>query len=185
MSNLGHRLTLRTARLSDAARLCDFKRLALRETEFLLQGAEDWLDDVVAERSLIEAFLHHDRSLLLLAILDDGGRDSRVVGMLSIVGGPFRRNGHVGQLGMGVLREQWRRGVGRALLEHSLRWAAGPGGLEKVSLQVHAANRPAHQLYLRSGFVEEGVLRGEALLGEDYVDLVVMGRFVADLREVS
>ncbi|MEY3011470.1 MAG: hypothetical protein RIT45_205 [Pseudomonadota bacterium] len=185
MTSHGARLTIRRARFSDAARLCDFKRLALRETEFLLQGPEDWLDDVPAERSLIEAFVNHDRSVLLLAVLDDGDDDASVVGMISIVGGPFRRNAHVGQLGMGVLRSQWRRGVGRALLDASLRWAAGPGGLEKVSLQVHADNHPARRLYESSGFVAEGVLAGEALLGEALCDLVVMGRFLADLREVS
>lgn len=185
MATHGDRLSVRSARFSDAARLCDFKRAALRETEFLLQGPEDWLDDVPAERSLIEAFVQHDRSILLLAVLDDGSAEAQVVGMVSVVGGPFRRNGHVGQLGMGVLRSQWRRGVGRALLDAALRWSAGPGRLEKVSLQVHADNHPARRLYQTAGFVEEGVLRGEALLGQALVDLVVMGRFLADLREVS
>jgi RimJ/RimL family protein N-acetyltransferase len=175
---------LRPAQLGDAAALSRFKRVALAETEFLLQGPEDWPGDVAAERSLIEAFQGHSRSLLLLALEGDNGRSANVVAMCSVVGGPFVRNAHVGQLGMAVLRSHWRSGLGRALLDYTMRWAAGPGNLRKLSLQVHTANTPAHALYVSAGFEHEGVLRGEAMLNDAPADLILMGRFLAEIPEM-
>lgn len=175
-------LTLRSARLSDAARLCAFKRVALRETEYLLQGVEDWHDDVESERGFIDAFLQHERSLLLLALVDGGRGGPDVIGMCSVIGGPFLRNQHVGQLGMGVLRAHWRQGVGGALLEEAARWSEGR--LTKLTLQVHVTNAPARALYARHGFVEEGLLRGEAMVKGAPADLIVMGRMLASWRDL-
>lgn len=178
MSALGRAVEVREARVTDAAALCRYKRQVLVETEFLLQGREDWQDDVAGERHVIEAFAHHPRSVLLLAV-ERSARGAEIVGMCSVVGGPYLRNAHVGQLGMGVRRSHWRRGVGKALLQAALSWAALPGHLSKISLQVHEANLPARRLYEACGFVVEGRLRGEALLGGAPADLLAMGWFVA------
>lgn len=170
-------LRVRPAVEGDARRLCDFRRQALVETEFLLQGPEDWIDHVDQERDLIARFAADPASVLLIAAT--GGA---VVGMCSVVGGALERNRHVGQVGIGVLRCCWRQGVARALMHRCLTWAEDEAHLHKLSLQVHSANDPARRLYEDLGFQYEGVLRDEARLAGRYVDLLAMGRLLGPLQ---
>ena len=170
--SLGH-IRLRPASRQDAAALLAFKIIVLAETEFLLQGPEDISGQVHEERKLIDSFLQHPGCRLLLAW--DG---AEVIGMCTSVAGSLARSRHVAQTGMAVRRSHWRRGVASALLEESIRWARDDAGLHKLSLQVHAENQPARQLYERHGFAYEGRLREEALLDGRFVDLLAMGRFL-------
>lgn len=163
--------TIRPAGLADAEALCAFKRQVFGETEFLLQGLEDFDDQVEVERDLIGRFHHQSNSVLAVAVLDDG----RIVGLCSIVGGHLWRTRHVGTMSIGVLRAWWRRGVGRRLMAQTIRWADENPLLEKLTLQVHATNTAARTMYAGLGFVEEGLLRGEAKLGDGEDDLVPMG----------
>lgn len=162
--------TVRAAGLADAEALCAFKRKVFGETEFLLQGIEDFDDQVEVERDLIGRFHHQSNSVLVLAVLDDG----RVIGLCSIVGGHLWRTRHVGTMSVGVLRAWWRHGVGRRLMTQTIRWADENPLLEKLALQVHATNGAARAMYQGLGFVEEGLLRGEAKLGDGEDDLVPM-----------
>ncbi|MEM7488536.1 MAG: GNAT family N-acetyltransferase [Pseudomonadota bacterium] len=83
----------------------------------------------------------------------------RVVGWCDIL----RRGGlraHCGTLGMGVLRDHRRRGLGRDLLRRTLD-AARAAGIERVELTVRASNAPARRLYEAEGFTAEGRFRGD------------------------
>ena len=51
-----------------------------------------------------------------------------------------------------------RRGVGRALFDEVLRWAAG-GGAQRVQLEVRAGNATAIRFYERAGLLREGLRR--------------------------
>ena len=170
-------VSIRQATLADAEGLRIFKRTVLGETEYLLQGLEDFDDRVEAERELIGRFLHQPNCLLLVAVMG-----SRVVGLCSIVGGHLWRTRHVGTLSLGVLQSQWRRGIGARLMRAAMQWAEDNPVLRKLALQVHASNLPARRLYEGLGFREEGLLRREARLGDGYDDLVPMARLLAGGR---
>ncbi len=166
--------SIRPAGLADAEALCAFKRQVFGETEFLLQGLEDFDDQVDVERDLIGRFHHQSNSVLVLAVDDDG----RVIGLCSIVGGHLWRTRHVGTMSIGVLRAWWRRGVGKRLMLQTMRWAEENPLLEKLALQVHATNTAARAMYALLGFEEEGLLRREAKLAGGEDDLVPMGRLL-------
>ena len=76
--------------------------------------------------------------------------------------------------------KEWRgRGVGAALLEALLEWAAASPIIERVCLEVFATNDRAIRLYEKLGFVEEGRRQRDIKLGPGrYVDTVAMYRFV-------
>lgn len=98
---------------------------------------------------------------------------ARVVGWCDIA--PFERPvfRHAGVLGLGVVSEFRRRGVGQALLAATLR-EAHRLGLARVELSVRQPNRAAIALYEKFGFVVEGIKRG-AVRGDDgFEDLVLM-----------
>lgn len=162
---------IRPAAIADAEAVRHFKRLALGETEYLLQGLEDFDDRVDAERDLIGRYLHQPNCLLLLAVSVRGP----VLGMCSVVGGHLWRTRHVGTMSVAVLRRCWRRGIARELMQETVEWARDRSELAKLSLQVHATNTAARGLYASLGFAEEGLLRSEARLGEGFDDLVPMG----------
>ncbi len=185
--NLGDRhpapgaVTVRPAAQQDAEALLAFKRQALGETEFLLQGLEDLDDRVESERDLIARFTSQPHCILLIATVRTE-REGRVVGLCSIVGGHLWRTRHVGTMSVAVLRRHWHQGIAGQLMHVALQWAFGNPILEKLSLQVHASNRAARQLYQQLGFTEEGLLRREAKLGEGYDDLVPMGLLLHERR---
>jgi len=85
-------------------------------------------------------------------------------------------NAHVRQIqGLAVAEDARGHGVGRALLRAALDEARRQGA-RRISLRVLGHNAPARALYASEGFVVEGVLPGEFLLDDEYVDDVFMGR---------
>lgn len=105
--------------------------------------------------------------------------DGAIVGWCDIHSPPFNpvREGfeHVGVLGMG-LDADWRgRGLGDRLLTAAL-IAAEALRIERVELDVFAGNERARHLYIRHGFVVEGVRRRARKLDGRHEDVIVMGR---------
>lgn len=170
----GGPFVVREGREADAARLLAFKSKVFRETELLLQGPEDFHSDEDQEAIFLRRFRVSQNSAYLIA-----EADRRIIGTLSLYGGYFKRNRHVGHLGMGVLQEYWGCGVGGSLLEQGIEWARANPYIEKLSLQVYDTNERAIRLYRARGFVQEAVLADEVCLDDgSYVDLVVMSRRV-------
>ena len=80
---------------------------------------------------------------------------------------------HSGELGMGLLPAQRRKGLGGRLLRAALD-AARARGVERVELGVFASNTRAIALYERLGFEREGLRRKWRKLDGRYDDDVVM-----------
>ena len=97
--------------------------------------------------------------------------DNELVGHARVDLTPYK----VAGLGM-MVDARWRgRGVGGALVRAAID-AAGDLGAHKVALQVWPHNDVARQLYLRHGFVEEGLLRRHyPRRNGELWDAVVMG----------
>jgi ribosomal protein S18 acetylase RimI-like enzyme len=105
-------------------------------------------------------------------------RADQVVGWCNIVPGNAATGfAHVGILGMGVVPECRRQGVGRDMLKACLALARD-FGFEKVELEVFADNYAAIGLYQSLGFVHEGLkLRSRKLEGR-YQDVALMGLWI-------
>jgi ribosomal protein S18 acetylase RimI-like enzyme len=82
----------------------------------------------------------------------------------------------VADVGMLII-EGWRgRGIGRALLDAAIDWAA-TAGAHKMALETWPHNDAAIQLYRRAGFVEEGrKVRHYRRQNGELWDSVLMGR---------
>ncbi|MFI2436902.1 GNAT family N-acetyltransferase [Streptomyces sp. NPDC018693] len=89
---------------------------------------------------------------------------------------PLASNAHVLQIqGLAVAEEARGRGVGRALIRAAVAESRRRGA-RRLTLRVLGHNTPARKLYESEGFVVEGVLPEEFLLGGEYVDDVMMGQ---------
>jgi RimJ/RimL family protein N-acetyltransferase len=83
--------------------------------------------------------------------------EDRVTGHLELRGGRIPAEMHRAMLGMGVLRRHTGQGHGRRLIEAAVAWARGDTKLAWIDLGVFATNARARALYVRAGFVEQGL----------------------------
>ena len=124
------------------------------------------------ERFVLELAAHDDVQLVAL-------EGETVVGWCDIRRSRTESFAHGGTLGMGVAVGYRGHGIGKRLLATALEAARGKG-LERVQLDVFAANTAAVGLYLAAGFREEGRrVRGRKLDGV-YDDVLLMAILLGD-----
>jgi L-phenylalanine/L-methionine N-acetyltransferase len=94
--------------------------------------------------------------------------------------GPAVRRRHVMMLGISVVPEAQRQGVGAALMQAMCDYADRWMGVLRIELTVYTDNAPAIALYRKFGFAIEGRHRGYALRDGRYVDALAMARLHPD-----
>ncbi len=169
----GEPFIIRSARPEDALALIALRQAVTTESDYMLTEPDECGSDEEQQRQWIQEHLDGPGKLCLLA-----EASGALIGSLGCENGHRRRIAHRGMFGMAV-RQGWRnRGVGSALLQCFLDWAASNPIIEKVNLNVFAVNSDAIRLYKRFGFVEEGRQPREIKVEDQYVDLILMYRFV-------
>lgn len=170
----GRSLLIRVANESDAAGLLESTNASVRDGAGIIAEPDEFNKTEEEERIRIGKMNDHPKQLLLLADVD-----GVVVGHIAFHIANLRRRSHWGSFGMDV-RPGWRGiGIGDALLEALLSWAAAVPGIEKVTLAVRADNPAAIALYKKHGFVESGCAKDYLKLGDGrYVDDLTMEKFV-------
>jgi ribosomal protein S18 acetylase RimI-like enzyme len=98
----------------------------------------------------------------------------QVVGWCDVVPNPRPIFAHVGLLGMAVLPEFRRQGLGGRLIRRTLD-AARKFGLRRVELTVRESNTVAIELYRKIGFTTEGLHRDRIRLDGAYENQMFMG----------
>ncbi len=96
-----------------------------------------------------------------------------VVGWCDIDRHFFPSHAHRGKLGMGILPAYRGQGLGRKLIETTLR-AAQEAGFIRVELDVYQDNLRALALYEKTGFVREGITRRAARIDGRFIDAIGM-----------
>ncbi|WP_438348786.1 GNAT family N-acetyltransferase [Paenibacillus sp. FA6] len=86
----------------------------------------------------------------------------------------IKSNRHVYEINIAVHPQYQHRGVGTSLMDMVKEWASEQG-MKKLSLRVLASNSGALEFYEKCGFVREGQLINEFLVGGRYVDDILMG----------
>ncbi|MFL6570471.1 MAG: GNAT family N-acetyltransferase [Burkholderiales bacterium] len=99
--------------------------------------------------------------------------DDKVIGWCDVALLPWATQRHSGVLGMGVIDSHRGHGVGRALLDATLR-AAWEKGLTRVELTVRSDNEPAKRLYESVGFVTEGLRKRHMYIDGQFIDSWLM-----------
>jgi ribosomal protein S18 acetylase RimI-like enzyme len=101
--------------------------------------------------------------------------EANVVGWCDVAPKPRPTLAHSGILGMGVISEYRRQGIGRALLNATLA-AAQAKSMKRIELTVRVDNDPARRLYESCGFVVEGLCRRHMLVDGEFKDSWLMAR---------
>jgi len=88
------------------------------------------------------------------------------------------RRGHVGYVGMAVHDKWHSKGVGTALMKALLELAENWLNLSRLELNVFTDNEPALRLYKKLGFVIEGVRPRQYRIRGEWVDDILMGKWL-------
>jgi ribosomal-protein-alanine N-acetyltransferase len=166
----GARLQLRDVRISDADGayvrwMNDPEVTRYTESRFTTCS----VDEI---RTYIEASLKDDRSTLLAITTSDEDRHIGNIKVGSI--DPYHGSADIGLI-IGE-KDYWGRGFGAEAIGLAAAHAFAELGLRKLTAGIYAPNTGSVRAFRKAGFTEEGLLRSQCRLDNDYVDVVLMGR---------
>jgi RimJ/RimL family protein N-acetyltransferase len=164
---------IRPAIVDDVAELVELGNRLEGEAEFMLGSAVDPVSGArLIKASLEDAAPGQARSRVFVA-----EADGDIVGICLCRELSHPAQHGVVQLGLGVDESHRRLGMGRALTEFALDWAAS-ADVHRVQLTVIKANTPAVTLYKEAGFVIEGTLNRAVKIDGRVHDLYVMAKLL-------
>jgi len=167
LPNSGQTITIRDASEDDAMVIKNIVNSVASEKYNVVpeRSREDW-DEAIRE-------IKSRNGLVIVAQVN-----GKIVGMAHLVGGKFEKNKHVGFLGILILKEFRRFGVGTVMMNYIMEWANKQRELKKISLTVFSTNKAAISLYRKFGFKIEGISRKQYKIEEKYIDEITMGKFL-------
>jgi RimJ/RimL family protein N-acetyltransferase len=166
----GETLVIRVATPDDAPAVLDYVSTISGESDFLSFGPGEFGYTEEQERNTLQEYAAANNFLALLGILDDS-----IVSMVTFSGGRRPRNRHTGEFGISVRKARWGRGIATLMLDALVEWARDTRIVTKINLRVRTDNHRAIALYERKGFVREGTVRKELMVGGNYFDHHLMG----------
>lgn len=147
----GELCVIRSAEPEDAEQMLQYMKIMLGETPFLLRTPEEFDYSVGEEARILEERKNDPRSLMLLA-----EKDGQIIASADVQShGRKSRVRHRTELGISVRKDFWRQGIGSALMERLIAFAA-ECGYEQIELTVEQKNRRALSLYMKYGFTVYG-----------------------------
>lgn len=165
-----------TPQEQDASAVIDYLKAVFADDRYFMttaEEAEEW-QTPEKEATIIAENLKDPNKLMLV-----GRTDDKIVCFSNVWVGQRRRNRHVGQLGISILPEYRGLGLGTAIMQTLIDWAAAHPVIEKLALGVWAKNTPAIALYTKMDFIEEGRKIREVKYADGlYDDYICMYRFV-------
>ena len=147
----GKRCQIRSAEPEDAPRMLEYMKTMLGETPFLLRTPEEFDYSPEEEARILDGRKQDPRSLMLTAEID--GQIIASADVCSL--GRKQRVRHRAALGISVLKDFWKQGIGSALMERLIAFAV-QCGYEQIELTVESRNRRALNLYMKYGFTVYG-----------------------------
>jgi RimJ/RimL family protein N-acetyltransferase len=167
---------IRTAQECDGSQVLSHIDSVLAEAEYTVTTLDDDSEDYTIEKITEWIKKHAENEGHLIAVAEIGGR---IVGSVDFHNGQRKRIEHVGSLAIIVHKDYRRLGVGQALMESVIEWAAEQQVIEKIGLGVFSNNVRAINLYKKLGFIEEGRRVKEIKIGPDnYIDSILMYKMV-------
>ena len=168
-------VSFRPLRVEDAGLLRAFQRTLLGETPFLLTQPQDVPDEAAVTKALGESLKEPGRfDLVAVAGHGDG---ERIVGHANAEREAGTRMRHNAYLSTHVLRDYWRRGIGRRLAAEVDAWAREQR-LRRITGLMQAHNTRALRFATAWGFRQELVSPRYAVVEGKAVDRVRVVKFL-------
>ena len=173
MININNGIIIRKVKKSDAEALIEYLNVIGGESDFLTFGTGEFDVSVEEEENFIESILQSENALFIIAEVNE-----KIVGCLNFSGGPRQRIAHVGEFGVSVLQEYWGNGIGKELIKYLISWSKSSGIIRKINLRTRADNIRGISLYKKLGFLEEGIIKRDFLINNEFYDSLMMGMLI-------
>jgi len=167
----GQSFLLRPAYPDDGPKIVDNINAICAEEVYL--QTDSFVKSSAWERIIINGVDEQNR--WLLAVIEV---DSRVVGHGRLFSGFYGcKDRHVANVGLAIIAPYRGIGLGKAMLRYLIEWAQAMG-YEKMVVEVMACNERALHLFESLGFEREGVRRKQLKIQGNYVDEVMMAKWL-------
>ena len=147
----GRECCLRNGTENDAQEVLDVFNLTHAETDYLLTYPDENSFTVEQESSFLKAKTESSNEIEIIAVVD--GKIAGTAG-IDAVGNKYKTK-HRAEFGIGIAKEFWGLGLGRALTGACIECAT-EAGYTQLELDVVSDNASAISLYKKVGFVEYG-----------------------------
>lgn len=147
----GRECCLRNGTENDAQEVLDVFNLTHAETDYLLTYPDENSFTVEQEGAFLKAKTESSNEIEIIAVVD--GKIAGTAG-IDAVGNKYKIK-HRAEFGIGIAKEFWGLGLGRALTEACIE-CAKEAGYTQLELDVVSDNASAISLYKKVGFVEYG-----------------------------
>ena len=147
----GKEAVIRNGDEPDGAAVFDVFNRTHGETDYLLTYPDENSFDSEQEAQFLKEKAISPNEIELVAIVD--GKIAGTAGIESV--GEKYKVKHRAEFGIGVLKEYWGLGLGKALTKACIQ-CAKDAGYEQLELNVVAENERALSLYRSLGFIEYG-----------------------------
>ena len=105
-------------------------------------------------------------------------KEAALVGFVAATRGSFLKRRHIFSLGVGVIKAEWGKGIGKGLMQQIESISLMMEGIRRLELEVFETNTRAIQLYEKMGYEREGVKRGAVCLAGVYSDSIMMSKLL-------
>ncbi|MFL0195681.1 GNAT family N-acetyltransferase [Clostridium sp. WILCCON 0269] len=170
ISSNSSKVIIRKAVKSDAKALIEYLNIIGGESDFLTFEMGEFGISIEQEEEFIANALNKQNALFIIAEINE-----KIIGNLNFSGGPRKRNAHVGESGVSVLKKYWGNGIGKELIKYLIDWSKNSGIIRKLNLRVRNDNIRGICLYKKLGFSEEGILKRDFLVNGKFYDSLLMG----------
>lgn len=168
----GKEALLRNGDTADGAEVKEVFDITHTETDYLLSYSDENSFDAQQEADYLHEKTESSDEIEIVAAVD--GRIAGTAGIEAV--GRKHKLRHRAEFGIGILKEYWGLGIGRALAEACIE-CAEKAGYTQLELNVAAENTRAVSLYKSIGYVEFGRNpRGFNSRISGYQELVYMRR---------
>lgn len=147
----GKEALLRNGEAADGAAVLECFILTHEETDYLLSYPDESSRDIEMEAQFLEAKTKSPNEIEIIAIVD--GKVAGTAGIWPV--GNKDKVKHRAEFGIGILKEYWGLGLGKALTAACIQCAREAGYLQ-LELSAVADNEVALSLYRSVGFEEFG-----------------------------
>jgi len=162
---------IREMKLSDAELLLDHIKSHAEEGTNLLIEPDEVPRSVSQEREILRIYFGKGRKMIVAVM------DGMVVGSADVRIGGMNKTKHAASFGIAVRRGYRGLGIGKAMMEYLMDRAVS-NGAKKLWLSVFSTNLNAISFYESLGFREECRKKGQYLVKGEYVDEVIMSKWV-------
>ena len=160
-------IEIKEGRPEDAKAVVEFTETVGSETDNLTFGAEG-LEVTPAQEALFLQEIHENpRAVFLCA-----WKENALIGT-GFLAGMNKRMKHRARLAISILKSEWNKGVGSAMMERLIGFAKDIG-IEILELEVRCDNVRAIHLYEKYGFKHIGTWPAFFKIKDEYIDFELM-----------